>query len=65
MLIRRDELRKELKDTTDNAVRATILESINSLNGMLGDAADLDDALVDKWERQLQEGKTPDLNEEV
>jgi len=38
------------------------LEALDSLNKILGDARVVD-PLVDKWERELEAGRVPDLNE--
>lgn len=61
MLVQRSELRDRMKDETNAKVRGVILESISAINKAFGEASETEDALVDEWERELAEGKIPDL----
>lgn len=38
---------------------------INAINEVFGDSMESWDPLVDKWEREIAEGKVPDLNEQL
>lgn len=38
-------------------------KELDSINAALGEEAEVVDDLIDKWEKELLEGKIPDLNE--
>jgi len=40
-------------------------EQINAINDVFGDKAEMWDPLIEKWERELLEGRVPDLDEPV
>ena len=61
LLLRRAELRDSLGDT-DNAGKKKILESISAINVLFGEKAEVEDELADQWERDLAEGRDPDLD---
>ena len=58
---RREELRQHLEDQAYDSSKT--IEAINSINEVFGDPREVWDPLVDKWERELAEGKIPDLDE--
>jgi tRNA pseudouridine-54 N-methylase len=41
-----------------------IMEQVNNINEIFGDKVESYDPLIDKWERELAEGKIPDLDEQ-
>ena len=63
MLVRRKELRAALEHAGRDAPQ--ILAQINALNAALGEEPEHHDPLADKWERELDQGIIPDLDEDV
>ena len=59
---RKNELEKQLDDAPMDE-REHIMESLRGIYGALGIECDGEDDLIDQWERELEEGLTPDLNE--
>ena len=60
---RRDDLREQLQGDSGKSPEERILEMINAINRVFGDDPEGFDPLFDKWERELEEGLTPDLDE--
>jgi len=60
LYVRRAELKEQMADgTVDNKKALKVLSAINSV---LGDNEEVfDDPLIDQWERDLAEGRIPDL----
>lgn len=61
LYVRRDEIQAQIAEGDVNAQKAG--KVLQAIDAMLGNTAGEDDQLVDKWERELAEGKIPDLNE--
>ena len=61
LLLRQDELRKRVDDGEDE--EGDLFRELNEVNKALGEDEDIQDVLWDKWERELAEGKVPDLDE--
>lgn len=60
--LERDALREKLADFEGDA--AELLKQLNALNDALGEkTSETEDDLIDKWEREVAEGKIPDLDE--
>lgn len=62
-LQRRSEIKWLLENQEDGSDNAALYKELNALNEFLGFPADVQDDLFDKWERELAEGKMPDLDE--
>ena len=60
---RREELRAQLDQRGADVDR--IMEQMNLINEVFGDVPEVWDPLIDKWEKELAEGKIPDLDEQV
>lgn len=60
----RDDLETELEEASASE-RADITKRLVRVRQALGDKAASTDPLIDKWERELADGKTPDLYEEL
>ena len=63
MLVRRGELRSALDDAGRDAPQ--ILAQINAINTALGEKPEHYDPLAEKWERELEQGLIPDLDEDA
>ena len=69
---RRDEVMRSLKDVSGAKERLDLMEALQGLDEALGERREADedgpmitgDPLVDKWERELAEGKMPNLDED-
>ena len=61
LLWRQRQLLRRLEDEPDKD--GALLEELNSINKALGEEETVIDPLFDKWERELAEGKIPDLDE--
>jgi hypothetical protein len=69
LYVRRDELKNELKDCDNALERMRLVETIERINKVLEDprkAIDdgpvyTGDPIVDQWERDIAEGRRPDL----
>ena len=59
---RKRELEAEL-EAGETKNTGALLRALNEINRALGEAETGGDPLVDKWERELAEGKIPDLTE--
>lgn len=62
MLLRREEIMEQL-ETANSKVSSGLYEQLNSINVALGEAPVVQDELVERWERELEQGIMPDLNE--
>lgn len=62
MLLKKKEIEKQLETASSKQV-GFLYEQLNVLNAALGEAVIVEDELVDRWERELEQGITPDLNE--
>lgn len=60
LLFRREEIEKSLEDRTGGD-RQTLMRQLAIINGVLGEEETEDD-LFDQWERDIEEGRTPDLD---
>lgn len=63
MLVRRNELRAALEEGGREVPQ--ILDQINAINQALGEKPEHYDPLADKWEREIEQGLIPDLDEEA
>jgi len=61
MFAQRDSIADKLKDGDLDSKQA--VEALQALNKILGEDTMID-PLTDKWERELAEGKTPNLDED-
>jgi len=59
----RETLRENIHQVTKYQDEQDILEKINNINEILGEPNDVVDEVIDKWERELLEGKIPNLDE--
>lgn len=66
-LIRKEEIEDELygDDRKEESHSDSLVRQLNAIRKFLGEEETSYDPLADKWERELLEGKTPDLNEPV
>lgn len=62
-ILRRDELYDTMEYGIDGHDHAAIHREIDQLNDALGDESEVQDDLIEKWERQLESGEMPDLDE--
>lgn len=62
LMVRREELRQRLRDGETEGQASKILEQINAINKALEDEVEVQDDLIDQWERDLAEGRIPDLD---
>lgn len=60
----RDDLEADL-DEASASDRSEIMKRLVRVRQALGDKTASTDPLIDKWERELADGKTPDLYEEL
>lgn len=64
MAYEREELLERLDgDDNEGKMRDAMFDKLNALNKLLGYEEMFQDPLIDKWERELEEGKIPDLDE--
>lgn len=65
ILLERADLVDQLSKISELSTRSQLSSKLAKLNKILEDAPDeeSDDPLIDKWEKELDEGKIPDLNE--
>jgi hypothetical protein len=61
MLLRKQEILDEL-ETADTKHSNELYQQLNALNVALGEAEVVQDDLVERWEKELEQGITPDLN---
>lgn len=62
MLLRKEEILEQL-ETASSKASNKLYEQLNSINAVLGEPVAVQDELVDRWEREIEQGITPDLNE--
>lgn len=64
LLAQRQEILESLEEGGQDArERAELNDRLSSINKVFGYAADLgEDDLIDEWERDLAEGRVPDLS---
>ena len=60
MYDQRDEIRNEIEEGSDN--NEVLLRRLNAINKILEEDEEVQDELFDQWERDLAEGKMPDLD---
>ena len=61
MLLRKQEILDEL-ETADTKTANELYRQLNALNVGLGEEEVIQDDLVERWEKELEQGKIPDLN---
>lgn len=59
LMIQREDVRRSLE--RGDGDRKALLEQLTAVERALGDDAQVEDELVDQWERDLEEGRIPDL----
>lgn len=62
---RKAELEFALEEAETTRERAPLLKQLESLQKALGEEELVEDELWEQWERELSEGKEPDLDQEV
>lgn len=62
LFIKKDDLEEAYLES-DGKSAEMLLKQINGIKEILGEQTESADPLVDKWEKELAEGKTPDLSE--
>jgi len=62
LYVKRSDLERSL-ETASGKENGSIVRQINEINAILEEETYVDDPLIDKWERELAEGKIPDLEE--
>ena len=63
LFTKKEDLEEALLENDDGKMTDSLLKQINSINSILGEEEAVADSLVDKWEKELAEGKTPNLEE--
>jgi len=64
LLIRKREVMAELEnEETRMRERQELGRQLRALNEALGDKQESEDELIDQWERDLEEGRIPDLED--
>jgi len=61
LMLQRKEAQQSLEESSENT--EMLLKRINNINKVLGDPTEVSDPLFDKWERELDMGIVPDLDE--
>ena len=61
LMLKRREARHSLEAGSENS--EMLFKQINNINKVLGDPTEVSDPLFDKWERELEAGIIPDLDE--
>ena len=61
LMLKRKEARQSLEEDSENS--EMYLKQINNINRVLGDSIEIGDPLIDKWEREIEAGIIPDLDE--
>lgn len=59
---KRSELESLLDSNDPDIDRNNILEQLNGVNKALGEQEEVEDPLAAQWEKDLEEGRIPDLN---
>ena len=63
LMFKRDDIRRNLESGGHSSEESqALLEQLNVINKALGDDEEVQDTLFDEWERELEEGRIPDLN---
>ena len=62
LLVRRDEMNSQIESGDLKA--KDVEKALSAINEILGDGPVVIDPLVDQWERDLAEGRIPDLDAE-
>lgn len=62
MLLRKQEIMEDLETATTKQA-GELYRQLNSINSILGEGETVQDELIDRWERELESGILPDLNE--
>lgn len=61
LMLKRKEAYQSLEEDSKNS--EMYLKQINNINKVLGDPIEVSDPLIDKWEREIEAGIIPDLEE--
>jgi hypothetical protein len=61
MWAKKEMIEKELDEDTQGADRGELYRQLNSVHKALGLETESEDPLIDEWERDLAEGRIPDL----
>jgi predicted transcriptional regulator len=62
LYVTQEDLQGRLENTMDPAERHRLVTQLGAIARALGEQEELvEDALIDEWERDLAEGRTPDL----
>ncbi len=56
-------IQARLEIATSHEEESSLRTRLNDINVSLGEAEEVEDELIDKWERELAEGKMPNLSE--
>lgn len=61
--IKRDEIMSEITENSDLSLKqiAVLNRQLDEINSQLGEPYESSDELIDQWEKELEEGKIPDL----
>lgn len=64
LLLKKEQVEKDIK-TSYGRELSDLLKQLNEINKALNTDEEIisEDPLIDKWEKELEEGKTPNLNE--
>ncbi|OGO08145.1 MAG: hypothetical protein A2Y61_00225 [Chloroflexi bacterium RBG_13_60_13] len=66
LLAQREEILERMEGESDMRERRDLHERLSKINGMFGFAPDQgQDDLIDEWERDLAEGRVPDLTKKT
>ncbi len=66
LVFRRQEIQERLDDEDEDIEteeQEALFKQLNKINKALGHDEAVQDELIDKWERELAEGRMPDLDE--
>jgi len=62
LYVRRETIKAQMAEGTADNTKAT--KALQAIEAVLGIGSGADDTLVDRWEKDLEEGRVPDLNAE-
>ena len=66
LLWQREDILEQLEKTVDSRERADLRERLGSINEIFDYKVDMgEDDLIDEWERDLEEGRIPDLTKKA
>ena len=66
LLVRREKIREQLETYLETGERAILKEQLQDINEVFGTEGELgEDDLIDDWERDLEAGRTPDLDKKL